>query len=193
MILCSVGGSFAEISLRPIVAALLSILICGCTYSGGTVRGTHQESEDAQPKKNPDAGLVANLQGVGSAVTGKVRVVDRGDGVTVMVSGSNLPPNQFRVSFNQNPNCTSPNGFSAGPPWAPPGLNPYELIPLFWNPDGNAEGTAFIRGVHTTGENGVAGRSVVIYWGSKVTDAKPGVPNNRAACGVFEPASTLLF
>ena len=124
-----------------------------------------------------------------------MRVIDRGDGVTLMVSGSILPPNQFRVSFNENGNCSSPNGFAAGRPWAPPGMNPYELIPRFWNPDGNAEGTAFIRGVHTTGENGVAGRSVVIYWGSKVTDAEPGVPNNRAACGVFQPAKpfTLSF
>ncbi|HEY3180590.1 MAG TPA: superoxide dismutase family protein [Casimicrobiaceae bacterium] len=141
----------------------------------------------------PAAGLVAPLRGLGSATSGKVRVIDRGDGITILVSGSNLPPNQFRVSFNQNGNCSSPNGYSAGPPWAPPGMDPYELIPLFWNPDGNAEGQAHIRGVHTTGENGVAGRSVVIYWGSKVTDAEPGVPNNRAACGVFEPVQTLLF
>jgi len=138
-------------------------------------------------------GLVAELRGLGSATRGKVRVIDRKDGVQIMVSGSNLPPNQYRVSFNRDGNCSSPNGFSAGPPWAPPGMDPYELIPLFWNPDGNAEGSAFVRGVHTTGENGVAGRSVVIYWGSKVTDAYPDVPNNRAACGVFEPAQLLLF
>ena len=113
--------------------------------------------------------------------------------LTASSSGTNLPPNQYRVSFNRNGNCSSPNGFSAGRPWAPDGMDPYELIPLFWNPDGNAEGSAFIRGVHTTGENGVAGRSVVIYWGSKVTDAYPDVPNNRTACGVFQPAQLLLF
>jgi len=139
-------------------------------------------------------GVASSSQGARVEVNnGKVRVIDRKDGVQIMVSGSNLPPNQYRVSFNRDGNCSSPNGFSAGPPWAPPGMDPYELIPLFWNPDGNAEGSAFIRGVHTTGENGVAGRSVVIYWGSKVTDAYPDVPNNRAACGVFEPAQLLLF
>ena len=135
---------------------------------------------------------MAELRGLGSATRGRVRVIDRGDGITILVSGSNLPPNEYRVSFNRNGNCSSANGFSAGPPWAPPGMNPYELIPLFWNPGGNAEGQAFIRGVHTTGENGVAGRSVVIYWGSKVTDAEPGVPNSRAACGVFEPVRPLF-
>ena len=135
-------------------------------------------------------GLVANLRGIESATRGKVRVIDKNDGVTLLVSGSNLPPNQYRVSFNRDGNCSSPNGFSAGPPWAPPGLDPYNLIPLFWNTDGNAEGEAFVRGVST---GALVGRSVVIYWGNKVTDAQPDIPNNRTACGVFEPATSWLF
>jgi len=166
--------------------------LAACTYSGSSFRWTAKEADEPPAKADPSAGLVAELRGLGSATRGRVRVIDRGDGITILVSGSNLPPNEYRVSFNRNGNCSSANGFSAGPPWAPPGMNPYELIPLFWNPGGNAEGQAFIRGVHTTGENGVAGRSVVIYWGSKVTDAEPGVPNSRAACGVFEPVRPLF-
>jgi hypothetical protein len=57
-------------------------------------------------------------------------------------------------------------------------MNPYELIPLFYNTDGNSEGEAFVRGVHTTAAERVLGRSVIIYWGSKVTDAEMDVPNN---------------
>jgi Cu/Zn superoxide dismutase len=170
-----------------------ALAMAGCGSTGTSFQSMFVPSDGAKRPAGPSPGLVARLIGLGSATSGRVRVIDKGDGVTLLVSGTNLPPNQYRVSFNANGNCSSPNGFSAGPPWAPPGLNPYELIPLFWNPDGNAEGETFIRGVHTTGENGLAGRSVVIYWGNKVTDAQPGVPNNRAACGVFAPAELLLF
>ena len=170
-------------------AWLVAALFAGCASDG-----TWYQIAPAPAAAAPaNLGLVANLRGLSSAARGKVRVIDKGDGVTVLVSGTNFPPNQFRVSFNVNGNCSSPNGFSAGPPWAPPGMNPYELIPLFWNADGNPQGEAFVRGVHTTGENGVAGRSVVIYWGPKVTDALPDVPNNRTACGVFEPVPPFTF
>jgi Cu-Zn family superoxide dismutase len=138
-----------------------------------------------------NAGLVATLRGTGSAVTGKVRVVDRGDGVSVMVSGTNLPT-FYRVAFHQNGNCSSPNGFSAGPVLTPTGRSPKDLMPLLTNADGNAEAEFHVRGVHTTGENGVAGRSVLLYAGSEVEPVRPGVRNNVVACGVFEPAR-LLF
>jgi hypothetical protein len=172
---------------------IASLVLLGALAACGTTTSSWFSSGGEPPSSAPRYGLVADLQPIGSAVRGKVRVIDRNDGVTLLVSASNLPPNQYRVSFNRDRNCRSPNGFGAGPPWAPPGLDPYELIPLFWNADGNAEGQAFIRGVHTTGPNGLADRSVVIYWGSKVTDAVPDVPNNRAACGLFEPAQLLQF
>jgi len=178
--------------LAPLVALTVLVTLAGCGSTGSSFQSIFEPADGKKPA-GTDYGVVAELRGLGSATRGKVRVIDRNDGVTILVSGSNLPPNQFRVSFNRDGNCTSPNGFSAGPPWAPPGMNPYELIPLFWNPDGNAIGQAFIRGVHTTGENGVLGRSVIIYWGDKVTDAVIDVPNNRAACGVFEPAQPFLL
>ncbi|MEP7274716.1 MAG: hypothetical protein ABI812_00075 [Betaproteobacteria bacterium] len=179
-----------ECNIRILGLAAALAFTCGAGCSSTDTRSWFGGASTGSPSS---PGLIANLRGIGSATSGKVRVIDRGDGVTLLVAGANLPPNQYRVSFNRDGNCSSPNGFSAGPPWAPPGLDPYNLIPLFWNPDGNAEGQAFVRGVRTTGENGLAGRSVVIYWGNKVTDAEPGVANNRAACGVFEPATTLLF
>jgi hypothetical protein len=51
----------------------------------------------------------------------------------------------------------------------------------------------FVRGIHTTGADGLAGRSVIVYAGNQVTDALPDVPNNRAACGIFEPAQGLAL
>ena len=48
-----------------------------------------------------------------------------------------------------------------------------------------------MRGVHTTGPDGVLGHSVLIYTGARVVDPQPDVPNNVVACGVFEPATAL--
>jgi Cu/Zn superoxide dismutase len=138
-----------------------------------------------------NAGLVANLRGVGSAMSGKVRVVDRGDGVSVSLSAINLPQ-IYRVAFHQNGNCSSPNGFSAGPAWAPAGLSPTKLAPLLMNSDGNGEAEFHVSGVHTTGENGLAGRSVLFYFGYDIEPVKPDVRNNVVACGVFEPAQILF-
>ena len=181
--------------MRPIVAALLSILICGCTYSGGNFRWTQTGSDNEQPKANPPAGLVAPLRGLGSAVSGKIRVIDKGDGVTLLISAINMPIGEFRVAFHENGNCSSPNGFSAGPAWAPPGLSPTTLVPslsTFGSLDGNAERELHVAGVHTQGENGLAGRSVILYGGSKIGEIRPGVPNNAYACGVFEPVRPLF-
>lgn len=138
-------------------------------------------------------GLVAPLRGLGSAVFGKVRVVDRGDGIEVLVSAGNMPSGEYRVAFHQNGNCSSNNGFSAGPAWAPPGLPATNLIPPLVNVDGNTESSVHVSGVHTTGENGLAGRSVILYVGRTIpAQIVPGVNNNAFACGVFEPAQVLF-
>lgn len=172
------------------VAAL--IVVAGCGSTGTSFKSMFEPMDGTKPG-GPGPGLVAPLRGLGSAVSGRVRVIDRADGVTVLVSVINLPNGQYRVAFHPNGNCSSPNGFSAGPPWAPPGLDPKTLIAPLMNQDGNTEASTFVRGVHTSGENGLAGRSVVIYLGGLVTDAQPDVPNNRAACGVFEPTQLLRF
>jgi len=147
-------------------------------------------SNPSSPPASP--GLVANLRGLGSAVSGKVSVRDRGDGVTLLVSAVNLPPGGYSVAFHANGNCSSPNGYSAGPIiWPPPGA-PQRSIPMFTNSlEGNTESQTHVAGIHTVGENGLAGRSVIVY-GGLIADAQPGVPNNRYACGVFEPATTLF-
>src|SRR5207244_1359936 len=119
----------------------------------------------------PSPGLVASLRGLGAAVTGKVRVIDRGDGITLLISAINMPIGEYRVAFHQNGNCSSPNGFSAGPAWAPSGQSPATLIPPLTNSDGNAEASVWVSGVHTAGENGVAGRRGLLY-GRKVEERR---------------------
>jgi hypothetical protein len=60
------------------------------------------------------------------------------------------------------------------------------------NGDGNAEASVWVSGVHTAGENGLAGRSVLLYWG-RIEEVRPGVRNNVIACGVFEPVQPFQF
>jgi Cu/Zn superoxide dismutase len=174
-------------------AMLASLALAACSTMRG---GAAPSTANVEVEPRPPAGLEARLRPLGSAVTGKVRVVDRNDGVTVLVSLANMPAGQYRIAFHEVPNCSSPNGYSAGRPWAPAAaaraardITP----PLFSNPEGNAEASLFVRGIHTTGADGLAGRSVIVYAGNQVTDALPDVPNNRAACGIFEPAQGLAL
>jgi hypothetical protein len=114
----------------------------------------------------------------------------------VLVSLINAPGGAFRIAFHETPNCSSSNGFSAGAPWAPAssGKRPQDLVPAqYGNPEAVFASELRIAGLHATGANGVAGRSVVLYAGSTVPDLRPGVPNEAVACGVFEPAHALTF
>jgi hypothetical protein len=100
----------------------------------------------------------------------------------------------YRVVFHETPNCSSPNGFSAGAPWASPGArtSPTQLIPLMnVNTEGRGELVARLRGVRM-GDGGMLNRSVLIYEGSAIEPVKPSVPNNVVACGVFVKSTSLF-
>lgn len=183
---------------RLVVAALVSVLVpvqvAGCASRGA---GTDAEQKTMAAANAKSLGQVAELRAIGgSAVTGKVKVVDRGDGATLTVAAFNIPTGPYRVTINRNGNCTSPNGFSAGPAWSPPESKraPADLVgELHSGEAGNTNATVHVPGLRATGPDGVAGRSVIVYAGRKVTAAVPDVPNELIACGVFEPAQTLQF
>jgi len=141
-------------------------------------------------------GLNAQLRSPTSAATGAVHVYDFRDGIQVQLSINNLFPGQYVIAFHEG-NCRSPNLFSAGPPWAPPGWTKPagELMPTFLaNNDGNQTGyVAYVPGVHTDRPPSVLGKSVVIHAGKSVDQAFPGQPNNRMACGVLEPNQPFSF
>ncbi|MFO1415142.1 MAG: superoxide dismutase family protein [Burkholderiales bacterium] len=179
------GTTFGALTGRVAGWALAAALLAGCSAS---------MKEEMSTMFPDNAGLIARLRSPSSAVTGSVRVVDYRDGVSVQIAISNLIPGQYRVTLNENGNCSSFNLFSAGPAWAPAGMKPDELLPGFLaNEDGSQNGyVAFIKGVSTDGPNSVRGRSVVIHWGSRIGEAIPGQPNNRVACGVLESARGIL-
>ena len=69
-----------------------------------------------------------------------------------------------------------------------------DLVPIqYANAEARVETELRISGLHASGVNGVAGHSVVLYTGSRVTDIRPDVPNAAIACGVFEVTRTLAF
>jgi Cu/Zn superoxide dismutase len=183
------------VSLRAyalVAAGALTLTAC----SGVTVNTPFERREPIDPANPARYGLEAPLKALGSGITGKARVVDRGDGVTLSLSMINLPQGPYRVAFGERANCTSPNGFSAGQAWAPAAARkePRDLVPpLYQSNDGSAEASVFLRGVHATGPEGVDKRSIVVYSGANVTDAQPDVPNNRIACGTFRPVQPFQF
>lgn len=175
-------------------AAAIALLVAGCSMRLG---GSAPTTEPPPAASTANAGQIANLRSIGgSALTGRIRVIDRGDNGTILFSLINVPVGAYRLVLHETPNCTSPNAFSAGAPWAPPasGKRPQDLVPTqYANSEAIVEGELRIAGLRSNGANGVAGHSVVVYAGSSVTEIRPDVPNAAIACGVFAPVQPLAF
>jgi Cu/Zn superoxide dismutase len=93
---------------------------------------------------------------------------------------------QWRVVVHGTGVCTSPNGFSAGPPLIVPGRTEPSLIVMTTTEDGIGIDTRTLEGLAFDGPSGIVGKSVVVHYGTAGTlEAEPGVRNNRVACGVI--------
>ena len=107
-----------------------------------------------------------------------------------------VPTNEYRIVFTERALCNSNNGFSAGPPWVPPGANrdPMQLVPSFWA-TGEDLGwvEVHVSGVRASGDNGFSGRGALIFNGKQLAPVVPGVPNNAVACAAFEPTKPFTF
>jgi Cu/Zn superoxide dismutase len=156
-----------------------AVVVAGCSSTKG-------------PAYEPSIGLDAPMKGTGSTASGSFRVFDAkdGSGVNVQLTLLNSLPGTYLITLHERGNCRSPNLFSAGPAWAPPGSgkSPGDLLPTYST---DSEGDihnygAFIRGVHVDGPDGLVGKVVVVQFGRGVSDAEPGLPNKRMACGVLE-------
>ncbi len=155
--------------------------------------GTAKQAANVDLESGP--GVTARLRGVGSAATGMVQIVGRGDGIALTLDMANLPPGPYRLAFHDKGNCSSPNLFSAGSAWAPPGAQKpaNELIPGFTvGSEGGVAFTTHIRGVRADGKDDLRGRTVVLHAGDTIDVAVPGQRNNRVACGVFDTSKPLF-
>ena len=127
----------------------------------------------------------------GSSAKGFIVVSRREGGATLIVNLNDVGPGIYRVVFHMNGNCSSRNGFSAGPPWAPPGgeVVAYEGA---MNADGLLNMSIPIPGLLIDPPDGIRGRSVVVHDSSSGSlDTEPDVRNNRIACVVLNEASEI--
>jgi Cu-Zn family superoxide dismutase len=185
--------SFAR-AVVAMLAALLVLAACSGTASLDPRRWFgREEATKAAPPDMP--GVEARLRGIGSATTGVIRVRESGELFVVQVNVNDLRPGgTYRVVFHESGNCTSPNAFSAGAQWSPPGARDpaTRLIPLVHaNSEGMVLMTARLRGVRM-GDGGMLNRGVLVYEGTSAETPKPGVPNNVVACGAFVKSTTLF-
>jgi Cu/Zn superoxide dismutase len=125
------------------------------------------------------------VQKGGTAARGAVRVAETAKGLELSVYFYNVPVGSYRAVVHANGNCSSPNAFSAGAPWIPPGAAGPIVVDFLVNENG-ADISRRVPNLTLTGPMGVSGRSAVIHWGSHgPLDAVPDAPNDRVACGVF--------
>jgi Cu/Zn superoxide dismutase len=151
-------------------------------------------SDEESKKPPPDPGVGAQLQPVSdSAIRGfaSFKAYDGGVWISVNVYGN---PGTVRVVIHSTGICTSPNGFSAGPPWIPPGAMEPPMIRMAISDSLYGSTSVRLPGLKVDGPDGIRGKSVVVHRGNSGSlDAQPNVPNNRVACGVIETNKPLFF
>jgi Cu/Zn superoxide dismutase len=114
-------------------------------------------------------------------------------GLTMVADVGGFSAGLYRVAIHTTPVCTSPNGFSAGPPFVLPGATAPVVIPIRMWEQGTATLAERVPGLTLTGPTGIEGKSIVLHasqFGS--LDATPGVVNDRVACGVIGVVPTLF-
>ena len=107
------------------------------------------------------------------------------DGGLVMVADlGGFSPGAYRIVVHTTPVCTSPNGFSAGPPFLLPLTGAPAVVATTIHHQGTAGVSTRVPGLALSGPAGIEGRSIVLHAGeSGSLEASPGIPNNRVACG----------
>lgn len=180
--------------LTIVTLAVAGLATACSTTSSWDPRTWFSRDEAAKPVVREVPGVEARLRGIGSAANGVVRVRESGELMMVSVELANVRSGTYRVVFHENGNCSSPSGFSAGPPWAAPGARDpaTQLVPVFnVNTEGRGELVARLRGVRM-GDGGMLNRGVLVYEGVTAVPPKPDVPNNVVACGAFVKSTTLF-
>jgi Cu/Zn superoxide dismutase len=165
--------------------------------SAAVLGGCQTTSDDRIALTTTGTGLAARLQPLGgSAANGAVGFKQLDNGVSLNLSIHGVRVGRYRVVIHTDGNCSSPNGFSAGPPYSPPGVSPpleTQVKPFVMNDGASADVSARLTGVSLNGPNAIAGRSVVVHEGAEgPLDALPGVRNGRVACGVIGPVRALF-
>jgi len=181
------AASRVAVVRRILVGSIAATLLASCESA----------KDPAAPKGAKAEVTVAEARFLpigGSSLTGAAILHAYDGGVQMKVNFNGRGPGRYRVMIHATGNCSSPNGFSAGAPWAPPGVPlAEEGFPILKNDD-SASSVVRLAGYHLTGPDGVVGRSVVVHEGGRGTIvARPDVPNDRIGCGVIGPPTRTLL
>ena len=117
--------------------------------------------------------------------------------MVVLVSLNNLLPGRYRVVIHERGNCSSPNAFSAGRPWAPPGdpRRATELLPVMAiGANGARPDDARLSRREAHRPDSLAGRSVLVHAGDDAPRRTlvPDVPNGVVLCGALGPIRSFM-
>ena len=166
--------------MRVAQAAALMLALAACA------------SDDAAKQKPVQIG--ARLQPIAGGVgRGLVTFRPYDGGLTIIADVGGFAAGPYRFVIHTTPVCTSPNGFSAGPPLLPPSTGAPVVVSAVIYHQGTATLSTRVPGITLAGPNGVEGKSLVLHASeSGPLDAQPGVPNDRVACGVIGPIPTLF-
>jgi Cu-Zn family superoxide dismutase len=174
---------------RLVPIAALALAACQSTQGPGPM----ETPKGATPAPGVEAVLIPKN---GSAAQGDVKIMQRDDTLSVLVSLNNLPPGPYRVAIHERGNCTSPNAFSAGRPWAPAGdARPAtDLLPAMTvGAQAHGQMTYRLRGVRLTGPDSLEGKAVLVHAGARVdADLRPDVPNGVVLCGAIGPIRSFM-
>jgi len=170
--------------VRPALALALAGLIAACASGDDpALRGAKSASAIGARLGQIGGGGGHGLIGFRPYDGGLVMVADLGG----FSAGS------YRIVIHATPVCTSPNGFSAGPPLLLPQTGAPVVVEMTIHHQGTANMTTRVPGLALSGPAGIEGRSVVLHASRSGTlEASPGVPNDRVACGVIGPVPSLF-
>ena len=169
---------------RGALAASLAIVLAACA-----------SGDDAGSRGAKSAGAIGARMGpiAGGVGHGLITFRPYDGGLTMVADVGGFSAGLYRIAIHMTPICTSPNGFSAGPPFVLPGAAAPVVIPIRMWEQGTATLAERVPGLTLTGPTGIEGKSVVLHasqFGS--LDATPGVGNDRVACGVIGAVPTLF-
>lgn len=182
---------------RSTVRATRALALAAVIALAGCGTANEPMGLPAQDKRSAPPGVEAVFSQVNaSGMNGTARFVDRGGVTEVLIIVSNGPPTSFSVAIHERGNCSSPNAFSAGKPWAPPGW-PTPATRMFpsivLNTNGTGDMTVRLRSLALSGPDSLQGRAVLVHAGATVgEDLRPGVPNNVVLCGVIGPVRSFF-
>ena len=169
---------------RGALAASLASVLAACA-----------SGDDAGSRGAKSAGAIGARMGpiAGGVGHGLITFRPYDGGLTMVADVGGFSAGLYRIAIHMTPICTSPNGFSAGPPFVLPGAAAPVVIPIRIWEQGTATLAERVPGLTLTGPSGIEGKSVVLHasqFGS--LDAAPGVVNDRVACGVIGVIPTLF-